>query len=348
MRNNTLTLAGKYRPQSFEEIVEQDSIKAILENQIKTNNLKHAYLFCGSAGCGKTTSARIIANYMNEGKSAPIELDCASHNGVEDIRMIIEECKTKPMMGKYKIFLMDEVHVLTVQAWSAMLKILEEPPEYVIFLFCTTDPQKIIDTILSRVQRFNFSRISIHGISDRLVYILNSENKERLTLGEVPITYEDSAINYIARLAQGGMRDAITTLEKCLDYSSNVTLTNVLDVTSGGVTEQLMLDLLADILNRHCKEALELFDKIFMSGVDVSLFLRLWTEYLQNCTKYMITQNKELTTLSDITINRLQKAFDMLPQVQHLMNSILQLKSNYSTDDLKILMESWLIEQCNL
>ena len=106
--SNTITLASKYRPKSFEDIVEQDSIKAILQNQIKTNSLKHAYLFCGSAGTGKTSSSRIIANYMNEGKSSPIELDCASHNGVDDVRAVIDECKTKPMLGKYKIFILDE------------------------------------------------------------------------------------------------------------------------------------------------------------------------------------------------------------------------------------------------
>lgn len=348
MKNNTLTLAGKYRPQCFEDIVEQDSIKVILENQIKTNNLKHAYLFCGSAGCGKTTSARIIANHMNEGKAPPIELDCASHNSVDDVRVIINECKSKPMVGKYKIFLMDEVHVLTVQAWSAMLKILEEPPEYVIFLFCTTDPQKIIGTILSRVQRFNFSRISIEGITNRLVYIINSENKERLQANELQITYEDNAINYIARLAKGGMRDAITTLEKCLDYSNELTLDNVLTVTSGSVTEPMLLELLADILNGHCDKALLLFERIYMSGVDVSLFLKLWVEYLQNCTKYMITQTQEITTLSDISVNRLNKALQLTPKVRNLLEEALQIKNVYSTDDLKILIESWLIQVCSL
>lgn len=296
---------------------------------------------------GKTTSARIIADYMNEGKSSPIELDCASHNGVDDVRAIIEECKTKPMVGKFKIFLLDECHMLSTQAWNAMLKILEEPPEYVIFLFCTTDPQKILGTILSRVQRFNFSRISVNGIVNRLKYIINGENSERQPKGEAIISYEESAIDYIARLAQGGMRDSITTLEKCLDYSNNVSLKNVIAVTSGGVTEDLLLEMLSFILNRKCKEALLLFEQIYMSGVDISLFLKLWTEYLQNCTKYMITQTKEITTLSDLTINRLNQAMSFLPDVQHLLDSVFHIKSNYSTDDMKILVESWIIEVCN-
>lgn len=140
------------------------------------------------------------------------------------MRAIQDECSRRPLDCKYKIFILDECHMLTQQAWNSALKILEEPPEYVIFLFATTDPQKIIQTIMSRVQRFNFKRISTQGIVSRLKYILAQEN---IT------TYTDEAIQYIARLARGGMRDSITTLEKCLDYSNNLTLDVVLKVTSG-------------------------------------------------------------------------------------------------------------------
>ena len=132
---NTVTLANKYRPKTFDEIVEQDSIKTILRNQLETNNLKHAYLFCGSAGTGKTTSARIIADYMNGGNASPIELDCASHNGVDDVRVIIDECRTSPLVGKYKIFILDESHMLTTQAWNSLLKILS-------LSICAALPQK--------------------------------------------------------------------------------------------------------------------------------------------------------------------------------------------------------------
>lgn len=342
----SITLATKYRPQKFEEIVEQDSIKIILENQVRTNNLKHAYLFCGSAGTGKTTSARIIAHMINNYESEPIELDCASHNGVDDVRAIIEDCKTRPYKGKYKVFLLDEVHMLSTQAWNAMLKILEEPPEYVIFLFCTTDPQKIIGTILSRVQRFNFSRISNEGIRNRLKYIIDSENKEKALASDI-ILYEESAIDYIARLAKGGMRDSITTLEKCLDYDKNLTLENVIKVTSGGITEQVLTEFLNYILNCQCKEALLHFNNIYMSGADVLLFLRLWTEYLQNCVKYMVTQTAEITTLSQITIDWLKKIIVFTPQIKELLRSVLSIKTNFSSDDMKIIIESWIIEKCN-
>lgn len=343
----SITLATKYRPQKFEEIVEQDSIKIILENQVRTNNLKHAYLFCGSAGTGKTTSARIIAHMINNYESEPIELDCASHNGVDDVRAIIEDCKTRPYKGKYKVFLLDEVHMLSTQAWNAMLKILEEPPEYVIFLFCTTDPQKILPTILSRVQRFNFSRISVEGIKKRLKYIIENENNERAQNNEDIIVYEDTAVDYIARLAKGGMRDSITTLEKCLDYSLNLTLDNVLKVTSGGITEQVLTEFLNYILNCQCKEALLHFNNIYMSGADVLLFLRLWTEYLQNCVKYMVTQTAEITTLSQITIDWLKKIMVFTPQIKELLRSVLSIKTNFSSDDMKIIIESWIIEKCN-
>lgn len=343
---NKMSLANKYRPQSFDDVCEQDSIKVVLENQIKNNNLKHAYLFCGGAGTGKTTSARIIAKMMNEGKSKPIELDCASHNGVDDMRLIIDECKTRPIASKYKIFVLDECHMLTVQAWNSLLKILEEPPEYVIFLFCTTDPQKIIGTIMSRVQRFNFQRISVEGIYGRLKYIIESENAERSQANEPLIVYTDDAVKYIARLARGGMRDSITTLEKCLDYNLNLSMENVLKVTSGGVTEDTLLQLTRFILNGYCKEALLHFNQIYMSGVDVSLFVKLYTEFLENCTKYLITMTPDITILSDETLHWLDEHQNALPFVNDMVDSILEIKTAYSSEDLKIIVESWIVKVC--
>lgn len=344
---NKISLANKYRPKEFSDVVEQDSIKTILLNQMQTDNLKHAYLFCGSAGTGKTTSARIIANMMNEGKGRIIELDCASHNGVDDMRNIIEECKSKPIQGKYKIFLLDEVHMLTVQAWNSLLKILEEPPEFVIFLFCTTDPQKIIGTVLSRVQRFNFQRISVSGIYNRLKYIIENENKERQFKQENIITYENEALKYIARLAKGGMRDSITTLEKCLDYNINLTLDNVLKVTSGSITENDMMKLTDCILQKDAKSALILFNEIYNSGIDISLFMKMYIEFIENCNKLLITSVIELTTLSDISVNWLRERV----QYRNIFNMILidagQMRLNYTSDDMKIIIESWLMKVCS-
>ena len=261
------------------------------------------------------------------------------------MRLIQNECKTKPLIGKYKIFILDEAHMITVQAWNSMLKILEEPPEYVIFIFCTTDPQKIIATILSRVQRFNFSRISTEGIVKRLNYIVESENKTNPP--ELQIFTEPSAIEYIARLAKGGMRDSITTLDKCLDYSRNVTLNNVLKVTSGGVDEDTLRTFLQNMLNKDCKQTLLQFNDIYMTGVDVSLFLKLYIEFLENCVKYIITQNSNITTLTPITIQWLQQQINFLPTIKKYLFSAIGINKGYSPEDLKIMIESWVVQECS-
>jgi len=172
------TLAVKYRPHDWSSVVEQSSTKIILQQQLESGGVKNAYLFCGPAGCGKTTCARIFANEINHGEGNPIELDAASNNGVDDVRNIIQQAKTKSINSEYKIFIIDECHALSNSAWQAMLKIIEEPPAKSIFIFCTTDPQKIPKTILSRVQRYDFQRISQKGIVDRLREILEQENDE--------------------------------------------------------------------------------------------------------------------------------------------------------------------------
>ena len=228
---------------------------------------------------------------------------------------------------------------LSTSAWNALLKVLEEPPEYVIFLFCTTDPQKIIGTILSRVQRFNFSRISTEGIIKRLTFILQQEN---IT------TYEPSAIEYIARLAKGGMRDSITTLEKCLDYNSNLTLQNVQVVTSGGVNELTLFDFMKYLLNRDAKSSLQCFNKIYMTGVDTVLFLKLYTEFIENCIKYIITQESGIVTLSDIVISWLNQNTNFLDDIRDQLLSVINIKTGYSNEDLRIIIESWIIHVCNL
>lgn len=168
-------LALKYRPKSFNDLTEQSSIVTILQNQINTNSVKAGYLFVGPAGCGKTTTARIFANMINHGEGTPIELDAASNNSVDDIRELIDNAQTQSLDSEYKIFIIDECHMITTQGWNAFLKTLEEPPAKSIFILCTTDPQKLPATILSRVQRYNFQKISTEGIVKRLIYILEQE-----------------------------------------------------------------------------------------------------------------------------------------------------------------------------
>ena len=170
------SLAVKYRPYDWSSVVEQSSTKTILQQQLESGEIKNSYLFCGGAGTGKTTCARILANEINKGQGVPIELDAASNNSVDDVREIIQQAKTKALDAEYKIFIIDECHALSNSAWQAMLKLIEEPPAKSIFIFCTTDDSHIPKTILSRVQRYQFKRISTDSITERLKYIVEQEN----------------------------------------------------------------------------------------------------------------------------------------------------------------------------
>ena len=218
-----------YRPASFSEVVGQEYIVKTLTNAIRTGKIAHAYLFAGPRGTGKTTIAKLFAKAINcenfkeescdqcrsckaylEGNHPDIvELDAASNNGVDDVREIIEHVPYAPLLGKYKVYIIDEVHMLTTQAFNALLKTLEEPPAHVVFILATTDPQKVIPTVLSRCQRYNFSKISLYEIRKRTAEILQREQ----------IPYEDKAVEEIARMAEGGMRDALSLLEQCLSYN---------------------------------------------------------------------------------------------------------------------------------
>ena len=329
---------------------------------IAVDSLDSTYMTNDLIVTHNTTSARIIANLINNGQGRPIEIDCASNNGVDAMRNIQEECRTRPLQGKYKIFILDECHMITTAGWNSMLKILEEPPEYVIFIFCTTDPQKIIGTIMSRVQRFNFKRISTQGIVKRLKYIIEKENIDYFNdpnvseeeynarqiaeaQGAVYIDYEESAIQYIARLAKGGMRDAITTLEKCIDFSPVLTIENVQKVTSGGVDEETLLKLCGLILFKDSKKALIMFNGLYLTGIDTSLFVKLYMEFLQNCIKYLITEDSNIVTISDNTIEFL-KNNQCLDNLRNQFLNLLHIRNNYSSEDLKILVESWIVEEC--
>ena len=179
-----VTLAVKYRPKTFDDVVEQSTIREILQEQLRTKTHKNCYLFTGGAGTGKTTCARIFADCINEHKGNPIEVDAASNNGVENVRDIIENARYKSIDSEYKCYIIDECHMLSTGAWNAMLKLIEEPPALTIFIFCTTDPQKIPATILSRVQRYDFKRITMSSVVRRLMYIIESENGLRAHEGE--------------------------------------------------------------------------------------------------------------------------------------------------------------------
>lgn len=351
-----IPLANKYRPKRFEDVSEQGAIKTIIENQIKDKDIRNAYLFCGGAGTGKTTCARIVADMINDGQGKPIELDAASNNSVEDVRRIITDSKYKSLTSEYKIYIIDECHSLSNAAWQAMLKLLEEPPASTIFIFCTTDPQKIPRTILSRVQRYNFQRISKQGIINRLKYIIDCENMEfesSWQLNDVQadkerrekyyIEYEDSALDYIAKQAQGGMRDAITTLDKCLQYSKKLTLENVVKVLSSGVTPYELFDFTDLLLKKDSKAALDKLNEFYMSGIDMNLFINMYFEFLLNCQKYLVTGVKDIANIPDDIINKLSRT--MTPSIRDYTQKLFNVL-NAPKMDIKVLMEAWVIERC--
>lgn len=280
-------LATKYRPRTFNDVVCQDNIKKVLTNQLDTGEIKQAYLFCGSAGTGKTTSARIFASDVNGGKGKPIEIDGASNNGVDNIRSIIDDCRMKSLDSKYKVYIIDEVHMLSIGAFNALLKVLEEPPKGVIFILCTTDPHKIPATILSRLQRFDFKRIPQFDIVQRLKYILQQEGK---------ITYDMEALEYIAKLADGGMRDAIMKLDTVIGYTNNITLQAVLDCL--GITNyEHLVAIVQGIINKQPNEPIQIIDKIYRDGKDLKLFVKDLNKFVLDLCKLSITRNKELTMI---------------------------------------------------
>lgn len=274
------TLAVKYRPTSWDEVSEQTSTKIILQQQLESGEVKNAYLFCGPAGCGKTTCARIFANDINKGEGNPIELDAASQNGVDDVRNIIQQAKTKSINSEYKVFILDEVHAFSNNAWQAMLKIIEEPPAKSIFIMCTTDPQKIPKTILSRVQRYDFQRISQHGIVDRLKYICKVEE----------CVYDDESLEFIAKLADGGCRDSITYLDKCLAYHPKLTLKHVTEAlgTADYSTMFELTDCLLGYDGMGSKEAVEIIETLHAKGKELKTFIKQYVQFLLDLDKYSL------------------------------------------------------------
>lgn len=313
-------LAVKYRPKKFDDLTEQGAIKDILTYQIQTKTNKNAYLFTGPAGCGKTTSARIFGTELNKGVKNLIELDAASNNGVDDIRKIIDEAKYQDLSSEYKIYIIDECHMLSIGAWNALLKLLEEPPLKTIFILCTTDAQKIPKTILSRVQRYDFKKISYEGITSRLEQIVRSEMIEDNGI----IYKEKEAIEYIARLSEGGMRDAITLLDKCLSYSKEINLENVikaLDVADMSI----MFDLSEALFKKDLNKVIELTERIYQDGNDLKIFSKQYLTYIVNCIKYLATGNEKLTNLSRRIIDLVNQTNGSKQDYLNLMNWLIKL-----------------------
>ena len=321
-----ISLAVKYRPKTFEDVVGQTAIKEILQYQVNSKSNLNCYLFTGGAGTGKTTCARIFANELNGGQGLPIEIDAASNNGVEQVRKIIDEAKYKSLDSTYKIYILDEVHMLSTGAWNAMLKLLEEPPAKTIFIMCTTDPQKIPATILSRVQRFDFQRIPTKFILERLGYVLDEENKE----DEIFTNVDLDALHYIAKLANGGMRDAITMLDKCIAYSSELTMQNV--VSALGVVDYVEYFKLFNLSYlKEQADMIEQIESVFMAGKDLKLFIKGYFMFLVDIEAYNITKNSEIVQIptnfledfaKEWNVDKLRFAHESMKVIQNLLQEI--------------------------
>ena len=331
----SISLAIKYRPTKFDEVVEQSATKIILQQQLDSGEIKNAYLFCGGAGTGKTTCARIFANEINKGKGTPIELDAASNNSVDDVREIIQQAKTKSLDSEYKVFIMDEVHALSNQAWQAMLKVLEEPPAKSIFIMCTTDPQKIPKTILSRVQRFDFQRISQKAVFDRLHFVSLEE------LGDIPeVTVEMQALEFIAKQAQGGMRDALTMLDKCIAYDDhNVTLENAIKAL-GIANYDVMSNLLSAYDNGEVDKMVNIINEVYMSGYDLKQFIKSFTNLVLDLNKYKLGAKEYVECpMSDA----IKFVFENFSRAENeLLTSLIKLQADIKWDtNPKARIEAW-------
>ena len=310
-------LYRKFRPGEFDDVKGQDHIVTTLKNQIKAERIGHAYLFCGTRGTGKTTVAKIFAKAVNcenpidgspcgecemckaiaSGASMNvIEIDAASNNGVDNIREIREEVAYRPTNGKYKVYIIDEVHMLSIGAFNALLKTLEEPPEYVIFILATTEAHKIPITILSRCQRYDFKRISIETISDRLKELMEKEKVE----------VEERAIRYVAKAADGSMRDALSLLDQCIAFylGQRLTYDHVLEVL-GAVDTDVFSRLLRQILKRDVVNVLEIVEELVMQGRELTQLTNDFTWYLRNLLLAKTSDNME--EVLDVSTENLQQ-----------------------------------------
>lgn len=355
-------LYRKFRPTEFEDVKGQDHIITTLQNQIKANRIGHAYLFCGTRGTGKTTVAKIFAKAVNcehpvngspcgecamcksiaAGTSMNvIEIDAASNNGVDNIREIREEVTYRPTEGKYKVYIIDEVHMLSIGAFNALLKTLEEPPEYVIFILATTEVHKIPITILSRCQHYDFHRITIETITARMQELMETEQVE----------VEERALRYIAKAADGSMRDALSLLDQCIAFylGQKLTYDHVLEVL-GAVDTDVFSRLLRRIIERNVTAVLDIVEELVMQGRELSQMVADFTWYLRNLLLAQTSDKiEDVLDVSTENFDKLREEAQMIETDQLLRDirifSELSGQLKYATQK-RVLLEVALIKLC--
>lgn len=314
-------LYRKYRPTNFDEVVGQTHIIQTLKNAIVQNRIAHAYLFCGPRGTGKTSIAKIFAKTLNctNSQDAPcgvcenckmaangshpdiIEIDAASNNGVDEVRNLIDKVKYAPMQGKYKIYIIDEVHMMTSGAFNALLKTIEEPPAHVIFIFATTEPNKVLPTIISRCQRFDFNKVSMHDIKYRLSVVCKNEG----------IEIDENGLTLIAQLADGGMRDALSILDQCVAYCSSHIDVNDIRKIYGVVTSEDIGKLFYSVYKKDVDSFVKDIQKYSDMGMDIK---RLTADFIHMLKDSLILDYSENSTLvSDMKKDMIRKYFKLAP-----------------------------------
>lgn len=354
-----------YRPNTFDEVVGQQHIVQTLQNAVKQNKVAHAYLFCGPRGTGKTTIAKLLAKAVNceaeenrpcekcanclaiKNGSHPdvVEIDAASNNGVDEIRIIIEKVKYSPIQGRYKVYIIDEVHMLSTGAFNALLKTLEEPPAHVIFVLATTEPHKVLPTIISRCQRYDFTKVSVPEMKGRLKEVLDQE----------AVDYEEEALSLICTLAEGGMRDALSILDQAIAYTNDKLSAEAINEIYGMTTAAEKVALITSVYRKDVKTVLEKVRSYSESGIDIMRLTADLADMLKECVVYSYTNENSFLKKCDVNQaeeilsyrreNKLLSDLDLLMETLEKYKNAANVTSYFEVCLLKMMSETSIMQE---